>query len=1107
MRVSIVEGNNHQDILNAQLELVKKGLSDGKKQYFVVPDRFSLDMEKFVLNGLGLRSSFDIEVFTLPRLASRTINLGTKRALTSLGATMIMQSIINDCSKELRCFTRTSKTINFASIIFDSIAQLKSCGITPNALSEGAMAQNDVALRDKMLDISLIYARYEDYIRNDYVDSTNKLQLLQENLIHASIFDNCDVHICRFDNMTELGYSVVSQIIRASHSVSIGALVPDVGQNNANVYTQSHHTKIMQVCRELCITPNIISTQCTMNDIRRHMLSNIFAYEPESQQLPRPFLQLYEAGTPSIEVDFVAKDILRKVRTKGVRYRDINIDCTDLASYAPILRQTFGRYNIPCWIDMPFKLQDTELYKLLNAIFSAISNNFDKKSILRFIKNPLVMVDRATQELVERVINRYGLEYDLIFRHLDGLNDDVEYVEYCQAIANHLGVIADFADMVKDATTVGQYVVSVNMLIDKLHLSETLESFADKANSNGDLQNQSIYRQSLAKVQKVLDEMLQILAEFDTSWDNFVSIFDTGINSVELSIMPMSLDCVYIGQSLQSLFDTSPTMYVLGASNGKLPSWVLDIGLITDKDISMLEEQRVKIEPSIREVNARSKEAVLMELCTPTDELIISYPLQINGEKNLPSTVMTDLSKSFSWQGMPISIVSIDALLSQDDVFGGKSERYLFNWSNYDNMLRDLVQSVRQNLPIDERILATAQKCLLDVGYGAFLQRVQSKKSQIAITSSTAKKLFFAQKKASVTELEKYFSCPYLHFLEYGLKLSEDKTSNIDSLDIGTILHAVLENYTRLIKSKGMVADENVDAVAQKIFDQVMSAPEYVRFVATGQNDNMLLGLKKECVRVCRAINYQQSHSKYDIRYIEASFGSANFVPVPEIAVVNTDIAVHIKGKIDRVDYYSGKYRVVDYKTSKNAGKFSLVAFYIGKKIQLFYYAYAMIKALREKGEQASIGGVYYLPVHREYVDESDGGEYAGYKMDGITLGEYSNLYAQDDSVNFDHPKSDIIPFAISKSKDAIEANDITRVQNSDRHANREQFEAMLEYSQKVITKAILELADGYITPKPIKGACEYCNYKNICRIACGEIRQERSDNYDIDVESFGGLD
>ena len=117
--------------LDAQLEIVKKGLKCHRKQIFVVPDRFSLSMEKLVMEKLDLKASFDIDVLTFPRLANYVIgDFAGKEIISKLDAVVIIQLLLKRNEEKFVCFNKTAKNITFAEVLFDSIAQIKSCNIS-----------------------------------------------------------------------------------------------------------------------------------------------------------------------------------------------------------------------------------------------------------------------------------------------------------------------------------------------------------------------------------------------------------------------------------------------------------------------------------------------------------------------------------------------------------------------------------------------------------------------------------------------------------------------------------------------------------------------------------------------------------------------------------------------------------------------------------------------------------------------------------------------------------------------------------------------------------------------------------------------------------------
>ena len=111
MKIKCVFGDNFFDITNKQIELVGQGIAKGKKQLMIVPDRYSLTMERMVLEKLKIKASFDIDVVSFARLASKVLSrVQAPQILSSLGATMVIEMLLTTHEKELSCFKNTAKT-------------------------------------------------------------------------------------------------------------------------------------------------------------------------------------------------------------------------------------------------------------------------------------------------------------------------------------------------------------------------------------------------------------------------------------------------------------------------------------------------------------------------------------------------------------------------------------------------------------------------------------------------------------------------------------------------------------------------------------------------------------------------------------------------------------------------------------------------------------------------------------------------------------------------------------------------------------------------------------------------------------------------------------
>ena len=88
-----------------QLDKIKQGLDEGRKQFIIVPDRFSLNMEKMIMEKLSLTATFDVEVLTFSRLANLVLkDFSGKKVLSMLEAILIVEYLISQNKDKLVCF-------------------------------------------------------------------------------------------------------------------------------------------------------------------------------------------------------------------------------------------------------------------------------------------------------------------------------------------------------------------------------------------------------------------------------------------------------------------------------------------------------------------------------------------------------------------------------------------------------------------------------------------------------------------------------------------------------------------------------------------------------------------------------------------------------------------------------------------------------------------------------------------------------------------------------------------------------------------------------------------------------------------------------------------
>ena len=91
--------------------------------------------------------------------------------------------------------------------------------------------------------------------------------------------------------------------------------------------------------------------------------------------------------------------------------------------------------------------------------------------------------------------------------------------------------------------------------------------------------------------------------------------------------------------------------------------------------------------------------------------------------------------------------------------------------------------------------------------------------------------------------------------------------------------------------------------------------------------------------------------------------------------------------------------------------------------------------------------------------------------LNGVTLNDKEIVYATDYRLEEEKFRSDIIGAEKKAKKEEFKyANFVS------------DFQKYFDYALAVSKKAIEEIEEGYIAPKPLENECKFCPYKSVCK-------------------------
>ncbi|MCM1290142.1 MAG: PD-(D/E)XK nuclease family protein [Corallococcus sp.] len=1003
----------------------------------IVPDRASLEAERALLAAVG--GSFNVQVRTFRRLANEI--LPKYDYLSKQAGIMALAGIIQDNKSRLTCFTKGVETEGFVSDMYETISMLKYCRISPETLTRQDLPKG---VAGKAQDVALLYRAYCDYAADKFIDSADKMDLLRYAIPNAEQIKNGHFFLYDFDNFSAQELALVEQLALCARSVTVACCVG--GEKDKYLYLNDIFNGVMNICRANGITPHVVEEVAYANSHTRQIGENMFRYGNPNPLENDGFAELFCGTTRVQEVYALACNIQRYVRGGG-RFKDVYVVTSDIDKYSNAIATVFEEFDIPYFCDRQFCLADHPYARFVLDYFSLCRNNAKLPYVLPFVKNCLFCGQFAQDGVVEDCddvfhFENYCLKYNVSYDYSQlNLGQTEEYFPQAQRFGKKFDDLYKKAGFAAAAPAV-EYIDGIRNLIAISDLNERNAAFSLQQQAAGLEFESKVTLQAQQKFDEVLAQAEAVLGGRFVKAEDFLKMLSAAISSVKISVIPVSNDCVVFANMAKARKHDIEFLALLGANMGAMPIVKGDNKLFSDRNMAELTACGVNVEPQVFTENKRERFSLFQLLLEPARKLYVSYAQTDGSDVLSPSPFVGELQTLFCVGGEPLSPKSV----ADEEVYTEKQalSKVVLN-------TRKLADNQPVKMPAYE---------LLSKRYGAVAEKFRHVKDGKKVTVGNGEKLYLKNFETSVSKLTDFYKCPYRFYLQYGLGVKPRDVANLDSADLGNILHAVLELYVRDMAIEE--TDEQIRVHAEKCFEQALSDDYYRGMRNNPQLNGALEQLKNESLRMCAEVKKQLVASDFVNLETELAFGSKEQLPPVEVNFGGGKFL--LIGKIDRVDVKDGKFIVIDYKSGAAAANFSEKDLYVGHKLQLLVY----LKAVQTfYGFEPA--GFYYFNMHDNFTDVNKDKVYS---YNGRTLNDAETVMALDKSFQRDGESKKL---GIKLKKDGT----LSRI--GGKLLEAEQFQNQMEYSVEMIKQAGQLMRQGYAAVSPYKGACGYCDYKDVC--------------------------
>ena len=1103
----------------------------GRNFLIIVPDQFTMQTQKDLVMRSDRDGILNIDVLSFGRLSHRILEeVGTKEmpVLDDTGKSLVLQKVAADLKEQLPAMGSLLHKQGYIHEVKSAISEFMQYGISTQDMDKLiTSAQKRGALAMKLKDLKTLYRGFQDYIRDHFITTEETLDVLRRSLSKSKILKGSVVVFDGFTGFTPIQNRLIQELMHVCAETIVTVTI-GVGEDP---YKMDGEQKLFHLSKKTVADLEKLAAEAEIErgedlfvkggpnrfakaPALHYLEQNLFRDQYEPYAGEQQEIHMFEALSPREEVHQTALYIRHLIREQGMSYRDIAVVIGDLEGYASYVETEFGQLEIPCFLDRTRGIVLNPMIEYIKSALQLYIKDFSYDTVFHFLRSGMADISREEIDELENYVIRTGARgyrtYSRLFtRRTEELQGNAEGSEQAEekTMERLNRIRQQFMDAVEilhmgSQEKAGDYVRHLYDFLEQNQVQQKLLNYQQQFEKEGDLSRAREYAQIYRLVMDLLDQVYELLGEEEISRQEFADILEAGFGEITVGTIPQNVDRIVVGDMERTRLKQVKVLFFLGVNDGNIPKNASKGGIISDMDREFLIESGTEMAPSPRQQMYIQRLYLYLNMTKPSEQLYLSYAkVNSEGKGIRPSYLIDTVRKLF-----PAMSVEYPQNRSRLEQIEGRQEgaRYL---------AEELREYVEGTLPEEERqdfyLMYRAYEA--DAAGRDLLTRAAFRRyRESGLSRIVARALYGQQLENSVSRLETYAACACRHFLQYGLSLQEREEFGFEASDMGTVYHAVLENFAgKLAESNLTWWDFTEDFAAKAVKESVEAyAATYGETVlySSARNEYAITRMSRILTRTVLTLQKHLKQGSFQPDDYELSFRFAEDLDSIHVDL-SEDEKMHLQGRIDRIDVSEDAehvyVKVIDYKSGNR--KFDLAALYYGLQLQLVVYMNAAMEMESRKHPDKEIVPAALLYYHIddptietpvELTDEQINEQIlAKLRMNGVVnsdpeVVERLDRYMQDKSV--------VIP--VEKKKDgSFSARSGV--------LSREEMQLISSYVDAKIRSIGREILDGKIAANPYeKGneeACTYCAYKKVCGFDGSIPGYEKRQLEDLDKQAL----
>lgn len=1064
-----------------------------RPQLLIVPEQHSHDAERQLCAVGGNGVSLCAEVLSFTRLASRVFSVAgglAEPVLDAGGRLLLMDVALKAVEDRLKVYVRPSRKPPFLTQLAATVDECKGANISPERLFEVA-GQVEGESGDKFYDLALICGAYEAYCEQRGADPRDKLTRLARALEGCPWGEGRDIYLDGFTDFTVQERQVLEKLVGQANSVTVALTCDGMAGDEEDVFGPARRTarRLLELAKRMGVESEVrvrsekgAAVARGIARVEEHLFEAVL---PVFEETPEG-VELYRAMSPYSEVERAAAELARLVREEGYRYRDLAVTARSMEVYGPLITLIFPRYGLPVFLGGMDDVLQKPILTLVTGALDTVAGEYRYEDVFRYLKTGLTDLSRDEVDRLENYVLKWDIkgsrwtqagEWNMHPEGYGGVWNEMlkARVAELDGLRRRVAEPLERLRRAKEKTGEG-LALALYGFLEEINLPRRLLERGAELHQGGEAALAAEYEQLWKLLCGALEQCAQLLGETGMDWEEFARLFKLVLSQYQVGAIPVSLDRVAAGEMPRLAHKHCKVLYLLGADDGAIPAVAPSPGLLVDEDRSLLAAFGLESAPRLIDKLWREMTIVYETCALPSDRLIVSYALAgEDGGKGQPSFLVKKLRQLFP------GLVPLDERSLEKD-FRMTALRPALELAGLRPGLGRALKEVPGCAPLVERMERAAT---MERG---------------SLTRPTVEALYGRHVPMSASRMDKYKSCHFSYFMQYGLGAKARKGAEFAATDYGTFVHYVLENVLRERKGREVPGREQVSAVVKRYVEEQLGglAGETARF------RYLFRRLEKTVYAVVKNVCEELENSEFQPVAFELGFGKKGELPPVELTV--DGVTLSVSGVVDRVDAWEkdGRLylRVVDYKTGRKS--FDLTDVWNGLGLQMLLYLFTLTEDGKTLfGDRELVpAGVLYLPARdlpvggsrtmteeerQKKVDEQ-------LRRKGLVLDDEAVLSAMErgeEGFRF-------LPLKMKKSGEI----------GGEALVSAERLGKLERHTRQILRDIAAELAAGNIAADPFwqgpqHNACQWCEYAAACQFREGRGDDRRRWLPKVGAEAF----